>query len=248
VLFADIFTNYGSPARGLATLKVFQSLGIDVVVSGASADGRAAISQGLIATAAAQAHRTAELLRPYVEEGRDVVVIEPSVLAMFRLDYRRLLTSGDSRLVFELLRDHSFDAVEYLWMFIQGTGQDTAKLFPASRHPLGNRLFYHSHCQQKTIGSAPATEALLRAAGFDVATSQVECCGMAGSFGYKKEYYDLSMAVGQDLFQQVAEAERDGPRVLVATGTSCHEQLQTGLQRPVFYPTELLADIRTPES
>jgi iron-sulfur cluster protein len=248
VLFSDIFTNYGSPARGLATLKVLHSLDIDVVVSETSADGRAALSQGLMATAAAQARRTAELLRPHIEEGRDVVVIEPSVLAMFRLDYRRLLTNGDSRLLFELLRDHSFDAVEYLWMFMQGTGLDAAQVFPASRHPLGTRLFYHSHCQQKTVGSAPATEALLRAAGFDVATSTVECCGMAGSFGYKKEYYDLSMAVGQDLFQQVAEAERDGPRVLVATGTSCHEQLQAGLKRRVLYPTELLADLLTPES
>lgn len=64
---------------------------------------------------------------------------------------------------------------------------------------------------------------------------------MAGSFGYKKEYYDLSMAVGQDLFQQVAEAESDGRRVLVATGTSCHEQLASGLKRQVFCPTELLA-------
>jgi Fe-S oxidoreductase len=160
---------------------------------------------------------------------------------MFRLDYRRLLSDAEGQLLFESLRDHSFDAVEYLWAFMRGTGLDAAKLFPASRHPLGTRLFYHSHCQQKTVGGAPATEALLRAAGFDVATSNVECCGMAGSFGYKKEYYDLSLAVGQDLFQQVAEAESDGARVLVATGTSCHEQLASGLKRRVFYPTELLA-------
>lgn len=241
VIFADIFTNHGSPTRGLATLRVFQSLGIDVVVSDTCADGRAALSQGLISTAAGQARRTAELLRKYIEDGRDVVLIEPSVLAMFRLDYRRLLTDTEGQLLFASLRDHSFDAVEYLWAFMQGTGLDAAKLFPASRHALGKRLFYHSHCQQKTVGSAPATEALLRAAGFDVATSNVECCGMAGSFGYKKEYYDLSLAVGQDLFQQVAEAESDGPRVLVATGTSCHEQLASGLKRQVFYPTELLA-------
>ena len=243
VLFADIFTNFGSPARGLATLNVFESAGIDVVVSDACADGRAAISQGLIATAARQARHTAELLRKYIENGRDVVVIEPSVLAMFRLDYRRLLEGDEGRLMFERIRDHTFDAVEYLWAFMQGTGLDAAKVFPASRHRLGTRLFYHSHCQQKTVGSAPATEALLRAAGFDVATSRVECCGMAGSFGYKKEYYDLSIAVGQDLFQQVAEAESDGPRVLVATGTSCHEQLVSGLKREVLYPTELLESL-----
>ena len=139
--------------------------------------------------------------------------------------------------------------MEYLWSFMQGVGLNPAMLFPASRHPLGTRLFYHSHCQQKTVGSALATEALLRAAGFDVATSRVECCGMAGSFGYKKEYYDLSMAVGQDLFQQVAEAEADGSRVLVATGTSCHEQLAAGLKRNVLYPTELLAAlVPKPES
>ena len=249
VLFADIFTNYGSPSRGLATLEVFQSLGIDLVVSETCADGRAPLSQGLIAIAAEQARRTAERLRQYIKDDRDIVVIEPSVLAMFRLDYRRLLTDGEGQLLFQMLRDHSFDAVEYLWSFIQGVGLDAAQLFPASRHPLGTRLFYHSHCQQKTVGSALATEALLRAAGFDVATSRVECCGMAGSFGYKKEYYDLSMAVGQDLFQQVAEAEADGSRVLVATGTSCHEQLAAGLKRDVLYPTELLAAlVPKPES
>jgi Fe-S oxidoreductase len=224
----------------LATLRVLQSLGIDVVVSEACADGRAALSQGLIATAVAQARRTAELLRQYIEDGRDVLVIEPSVLAMFRLDYRRLLTDTEGKLLFERLRDSSYDAVEYLWMFMQDTGINAAQEFPASRHPLGTRLFYHSHCHQKTVGSSLATEALLRAAGFDVITSQVECCGMAGSFGYKKDYYDLSMAVGEDLFRQIAQAEAGGPRVLVATGTSCHEQLASGLKRQVYYPTELL--------
>ncbi len=243
VLFADIFTNYGSPGRGLATLKIFRAIGMDVIVSEPSPDGRAAISQGMIATAVRQARQTAEMLRRYVENGRDVVIIEPSVLATFRLDNKRLLSDHEGQLLYELLSNNCYDAVEYLWRFIHGTGRDAAKLFPAARHPLGTRVFYHSHCQQKTVGSAPATEALLRAAGFDVATSRVECCGMAGSFGYKKEYYDLSMAVGQDLFQQVAEAEADGARTLVATGTSCHEQLSAGLKRQVYYPTELLEAI-----
>ena len=246
VLFADIFTNYGSPGRGLATLKIFRSLGMDVIVSDPSPDGRAAISQGMIATAARQARHTAEMLRGHIEAGRDVVVIEPSVLATFRLDNKRLLSDREGQLLYELLRSNCYDAVEYLWSFIQGTGRDAARLFPAARHPLGTRLFYHSHCQQKTVGSAAATEALLRAAGFDVATSRVECCGMAGSFGYKKEYYELSMAVGEDLFKQVAESEADGLRTLVATGTSCHEQLVSGLKRQVYYPTELLEPILEP--
>jgi Fe-S oxidoreductase len=74
-----------------------------------------------------------------------------------------------------------------------------------------------------------------------VATSRVECCCMAGSFGYKKEYYELSMAVGEDLFAQVREAERDGERTLVASGTSCLEQLQAGMGRPTIHTMELLA-------
>jgi len=83
---------------------------------------------------------------------------------------------------------------------------------------------------------------VLRAAGFDVVTSSVECCGMAGSFGYKRDYYELSMAVGEDLFAQVRAAEQgSGQRTLVASGTSCHEQLWAGLQREVFHPAELLA-------
>ncbi len=247
VLFADIFTNYTSPARGLATLKVLESLGIDVVVSEVSADGRAALSQGLIATATAQARRTAELLRGYLGDGRDVVVVEPSVLAMFRLDYRHLLDDPDGRQLFEQLREHSFDAAEYVWRILQQSGLNAADVFPAASAPRGRQLFYHSHCQQRTLGCAAPTEALLRAAGFDVETSQVECCGMAGSFGYKKEFYDLSMAVGEDLFAQVRRAESDGgPRVLIATGTSCQEQLQSGLKRPVFHPLELLAEVVRP--
>src|SRR5207248_6930246 len=129
--------------------------------------------------------------------------------------------------------------------FVQRNGLDATKRFRAAGHARGTRVFYHSHCQQKTIGSAFATEALLRAAGFDVVTSRVECCGMAGSFGYKKEFYELSMAVGEDLFQQVRAAEADGhQRVLVATGTSCQEQLHHGLGRPVLHPMELLAGTR----
>ena len=82
---------------------------------------------------------------------------------------------------------------------------------------------------------------VLRAAGFDVATSSVECCGMAGSFGYKHDYYDLSMAVGADLFAQVQQADEEGgTRVLVASGVSCHEQLKSGMGRTALHPAEVL--------
>ncbi len=241
VLLADVFTNYNSPERGIATLEVLAAAGVDVVVSDVLADGRAALSQGLIGTATRQARSTAQSLSRYIEEERDVVVVEPSVLAMFRLDNRHLLDSSAGGCSFEVLREHSFDAAEYLAAILLRTGRSAEALFSASRSKLGSRVFYHSHCQQRTINAAAPTVGLLRAAGFDVVTSTVECCGMAGSFGYKKGFYELSIAVGADLVKQVQAAETDGARILVASGTSCQEQLHGMLARPVIHPMQLLS-------
>jgi iron-sulfur cluster protein len=245
VLLADIFTNYTSPERGLAAIELLSSVGVDLVVSDVLADGRAALSQGLIGTATAQAKTCARRLIRYIEEGRDVVVVEPSVLAMLRLDNRHLLTGPGEQELYERIRGCSFDAVEYLAEILRRAGR-SAQEFPASRSPLGIRVFYHSHCQQRTINAAAPTVDLLRAAGFDVVTSTVECCGMAGSFGYKKDYYELSIAVGEDLVKQVKAAEQDGPRTLVATGTSCQEQLHGMLGRSVIHPLQLLLTTVSP--
>jgi Fe-S oxidoreductase len=241
VLFADIFTNYGLVERGVAALRVLRALNVDIVVSESIPEGRAALSQGMIATAKKYARGAASHLQSFLDEGRDILVIEPSSLAMFRRDCHHLL---DDAVQVERFRTRTFEPVEYVAQLIQRSGRDAKDFFDISRSPVGKRLFFHAHCQQKTIGCAEPTIALLRAIGFDVATSSVECCGMAGSFGYKKDFYELSMAVGADLFQQVAEAERSGDlRALVASGTSCTEQLHAGLHRTVMHPIELLAAI-----
>jgi iron-sulfur cluster protein len=241
VLFADVFTNYGLVERGLATLQVLRALNVDVVVSDSLPEGRAALSQGLLTSAAEYAGKAAAHLERFVQDGRDIVVVEPSSLAIFRRDARHLLATREQ---FERLRVASFEPVEYVARILTASQKKPDDIFDISRSPVGKRLFYHAHCQQKTIGCAKPTERLLRALGFDVATASVECCGMAGSFGYKKDFYDLSMAVGEDLFQQVRRAE-DGaePRALVASGTSCTEQLHAGLGRKVIHPMELLAAI-----
>jgi iron-sulfur cluster protein len=242
VLFADIFTNYNWPERGIATLRVLRELGVDVVVSPPLADGRAALSQGLIATATEQAAGLVPIFEKYVAEGREIVVVEPSVLAMFRMDYRHLLKGPNADRTLEMLRAHTFDPIEYLQQLLPKIGLASKDVFDALECPRGTRVFFHSHCQQKTTGAAEANAEMLRSAGFDVVTSRVECCGMAGSFGYKKDFYDLSMAVGRDLFIQVEEAESDGPRILCASGISCQEQLAAGMNRAVFHPMQLLAD------
>ncbi len=185
----------------------------------------------------------AEMLRPYLDSGRKIVVVEPSVLAMLRFDCKQLLDDQD---MIAQLAARSFEPLHLLWDIAQTNGIDLSKLFPADKSPFGKRIFYHSHCQQRTCNAASQTVEVLRAAGFDVVTSSVECCGMAGSFGYKHDYYDLSMAVGADLFAQVRKADEDGGvRVLVASGVSCHEQLQAGIGRPAFHPTEVLMSTRS---
>jgi iron-sulfur cluster protein len=241
VLFADVFTNYGLVRRGLATLEVLRALGAQVVVSEAVPEGRAALSQGMIATAKSHARRATAELDRYLSEGRDIVVVEPSSLAVFRRDLRHLLESKER---IERFCARAFDPIEYVAKLLEQSGRKPQEVFDVSRSPVGQKLFFHAHCQQKTIGCALPTEKLLREAGFDVATSNVECCGMAGSFGYKKDFYDLSMAVGADLFAQIVQQERSGgKRALIASGTSCTEQLQAGFEREVLHPIELLAAI-----
>jgi Fe-S oxidoreductase len=237
-MLADTFTNYGSPQRGMAAVRVLRAIGVDVVLSPSIPDGRAAMSQGMIDTARVQARAMAIMLKPYLDAGKKIVVLEPSVLAMLRFDFKHLL---DDESVIATLAANSFEPLQAVWDIASETGLDIAKLFPAAKSRFGTRLFYHAHCQQKTCNAALQTIELLRAAGFEVATSSVECCGMAGSFGYKHEYYELSMAVGEDLFAQVRQADLEGgPRVLVASGVSCHEQLMAGMCRKVLHPAEVL--------
>ncbi len=238
-MLADTFTNYGSPARGMAAIRVLRAVGADVVLTQSIPDGRAAISQGMIETARLQAGVMVDMLRPYLDSGRKIAVLEPSVLAMLRFDYRHLLADRAS---FAALAENSIEALQAVWEIATKTGLEVAKLFPAAKSRFGTKLFYHSHCQQRTCNAAWQTVELLRATGFDVVTSSVECCGMAGSFGYNHDYYKLSMAVGEDLFAQVRRAEgADGPRTLVASGISCHEQLEAGMRRLVVHPVEVLA-------
>jgi Fe-S oxidoreductase len=220
-------------------MHMLRQVGLQVELSSCLPDGRAAISQGMIATARQQANDMAQMLRPYLNKGTTICVLEPSVLAMLRSDYAHLL--DDPATAATLVHGKFLEPLQLLWSITNDQHLDVAQIFPASGSPHGTRVFYHSHCQQRTCDAAWQTVEILKLCGFDVVTSSVECCGMAGSFGYKRDYYELSMAVGEDLFAQARAAEVEGgPRTLVASGTSCHEQLWAGMGREVIHPAELL--------
>ncbi|MGM0716381.1 MAG: LUD domain-containing protein [Halobacteriota archaeon] len=226
VLYPDLYTNYFSPERGKAAVRVLEALGVEVRVPSVPESGRAPLSQGMIDTADEKASAVYAALAEHLDADRDVVVIEPSDLAMFRTDYERLLPErSHSRLA-----DGSYELFEYVYGLLEnGSEIDTIRTVD------GDEITYHSHCQQRTLGLDPYTTAVLDRAGYDVSTTDVECCGMAGSFGYKSEYYELSMDVGSRLDEQLPDG---GP--VVASGTSCGEQIASLTADDAPHPIRLL--------
>ena len=231
VVYPDLYTNHVLVERGKAAVRALEALGVDVVVPDVPASGRAPFSQGMVDTAEDSADRVYAALAPHVEAGRDVVVIEPSDHTMFRREYERLLPAD----AHETLAENSYEVMEYVFGLLEN-GADADALLPAA----GERVTYHSHCQQRTLGLEAHTVAVLEELGYDVVTSDVECCGMAGSFGYKTDYYDVSVDVGERLREQFTD-DRTRGRTVVASGTSCQEQLGDLLDRPNRHPVELLA-------
>ncbi len=234
VLYPDVYTNYVDVARGKAAVRVLEALGVHVRVPAVPESGRAPLSQGMIATADERASGVYAALAEHLDAGRDVVVIEPSDLAMFHREYERFLPDAS----YERLRENSYEALEYVYGLLEN-GAD-----PDALRTGDEEIAYHSHCQQRTLGLAPYTRSVLEHCGYDVVESDVECCGMAGSFGYKSEYYELSMDVGERLADQFTAPETKD-RVVVATGTSCGDQLDDLLRRDSRHPLEVL-DPATP--
>jgi iron-sulfur cluster protein len=232
VLYPDLYTNHVQVERGKAAVRALEALGVDVVVPPVASSGRAPYSQGMVATARDHAERVTETLAPYVADGRDVVVVEPSDHAMFTREYERLVDAD----AYTSLSENSYEVLEYVYGLLEN-GADASALSNGD----GEGVAYHSHCQQRTLGLESHTVAVLDACDYDVVTSDVECCGMAGSFGYKSDYYELSMDVGDRLRDQL-EADGVRDRRVVASGTSCLEQIDSLLERQPRHPVELLVE------
>ncbi|NGM70362.1 LUD domain-containing protein [Natronolimnobius sp. AArcel1] len=233
VLYPDIYTNYIAIERGKAAIRALEALGISVILSEPIESGRAPLSQGMIETARGKASNVHTSLVEHIDAGRDVVVIEPSDLAIFRDEYERLLPEAS----YERLSEHSYEILEYIYGLLEQEGLDPDTLAGPTETG-GDLVAYHSHCQQRTLGLEAHSIAVLERLGYAVETSDVECCGMAGSFGYKSQYYELSMDVGSDLQAQFDEIDADH---VVASGTSCTEQIESLIERRPPHVIELVA-------
>ncbi|ELY64491.1 FAD-binding and (Fe-S)-binding domain-containing protein [Natrinema versiforme] len=238
VLFPDTDTNYSNPELGKAAVAVLEAANVRVVVPDLGPTGRAAYSTGMLDVAAEQGRDLLADLEPYLERGWSVLFVEPSDAAMVVDEYRSLL--ADERV--ERLAANAFGVCEYVderrldeeLTFVQSENADT-------------RLSFHGHCHQKARGADHHAVGVLRRAGYAVDPVDSSCCGMAGSFGYEAEHYDLSKAIGsllrEDLEASAAgRADGDGESIVVAPGTSCRTQVGDfeGYDRPA-HPVELLA-------
>lgn len=235
VLYPDPSTNYVQVERGQAAVRVLEALGVEVTLPDLPASGRAPLSQGMVDTAERQARELSTALDGHIEAGREIVVIEPSDLAMLRADYEKLLDDDTA----QRLSEHSYEVMEYVYGLVHHLESETILSNLLSDATEDTPIAYHSHCQQRTLGLEVYTTEVLEALGYDIVTSDVECCGMAGSFGYKSQFFDLSVDVADPLRDHFSTLElQDSP--LVASGISCSDQLEGVVDRSVIHPVELI--------
>ncbi len=227
LLFPDVDTVYSHPERGLAAVRVLEAAGVHVYLPNhLGPSGRAAYSLGRLDLAADRAAAVVETVSPYLETGWELVALEPSDAVMIQDEYRSLLGEDATALA-----AHTYGVCEYL--------DRTDLTSNISLDVPGEPLAYHGHCHQHAQGTDGHAAAVLAAAGYDVDELATGCCGMAGSFGYEAEHYDLSRAIGQDL---VAAVEASDARRVVASGVSCRTQLGDGPVGDARHPIEAVAD------
>ncbi|MFB6952121.1 FAD-binding and (Fe-S)-binding domain-containing protein [Streptomyces niveus] len=237
---ADSFTTFTEPDIGRAAVQLLELSGWDVRLESGVCCGRSSLSKGLVDDAKNKARHLADTLSKATEAGSPVVGCEPSCLMTLRDEHLSLLPddpavkdiAGRVRQVEELL-------VEAI---------DDGRLRPREDSWLAGRtLVYHGHCHQKAEVGTAATVALLnRIPGVSVVELDAGCCGMAGSFGFESEHYDVSMTVGEDRLFPAITAE-PAETVVVATGVSCRQQIFHGTARDAWHPVQLLWEAVTSE-
>ncbi|MBN1121615.1 MAG: FAD-binding protein [Anaerolineae bacterium] len=233
VLFHDTFMEHNDPQIGQAAVKVLEAAGYTpILLKEKKCCGRPAVSKGLLKEAVRLARHNVGLLAPYVREGVSIVGCEPSCMAMLADEYRDLAPGEESRLVAEGVS--MIDA----FLFKELSAGQIGLTFDGKPR----RVLFHGHCQQKSIFGIKETVGLLRMIpNCTVEVIESGCCGMAGSFGYEKEHYDLSIQLAE---MSLAPAIRAAApeTIICAAGTSCREQIAHTTGRRALHPIEVLAE------
>ncbi|MCC6290096.1 MAG: FAD-binding protein [Chitinophagaceae bacterium] len=234
--FCDEFTNYNDTEIGIKAILLLEKLGYDVVIPDHIESGRSWLSKGLLRKAKTIAQQNIKNLSPLITEETPMIGVEPSTILTFRDEYIDL-ADDDVYESAKSLSKNVWTIDEFLSMELDRGRIDTG-LFTTD----AKNVFLHGHCQQKALSSVtPTVKILSIPRGYKVQTIPSGCCGMAGSFGYEKEHYDLSMKVAElVLLPTVRKAQEQD--IIAAPGTSCRHQIKDGAFRKALHPVEILYD------
>lgn len=235
-LFCDEFTNYNDTEIGIKAIQLLERLGYTVSIPKHIESGRAWLSKGLLREAKKIANSNIELLKDTVTDKAPLIGVEPSAILTFRDEYIDLASDANFEAA-KTLSKNVFLIDEFIAAEI-----DKGNISPEQFSKEKKLIKLHGHCQQKALSSVAASVKLLSLPeNYSVETIPSGCCGMAGSFGYEKEHYELSMKVGGlVLFPTVRKQPADV--ILAAPGTSCRHQVKDGTGRKAWHPVEVLYD------
>jgi FAD/FMN-containing dehydrogenase/Fe-S oxidoreductase len=233
-LFCDEFTNYNDVEIGKKAIMLLEKLGYEVVIPNHAPSGRPQLSKGLLKDAKKIAEQNVRMLKDLISAETPLVGIEPSAILTFRDEYPDLVTEELVEAAKELAKNAlQFD--EFIAREIDAKRLQSSQFTNESK-----TIKLHGHCQQKAIASLVPTKKMLSLPkNYQVQLIPSGCCGMAGSFGYEKEHYDLSMKIGElVLFPTVRNQPKEV--IIAAPGTSCRHQIHDGTGREALHPVEIL--------
>lgn len=229
LLFVDTFTNFYHPEVGEAAWRVLQSGGRTPALAPNVCCGRPLISKGFLAEARQAARENTRRLLAWAQQNKPIVFLEPSCLSAVKEDAPALLRDKE--------QEEALAVAEVCRLF-----EEAALELPAPAPPGGRRVLLHGHCHQKAMGLlAPAKELLARVA--EVSDPDAGCCGMAGSFGYTRDHYEISRRIGERrLFPAIRN--RKPATAIVASGVSCRHQIRDFTGEAALHPAVYLDSLK----
>ena len=231
LLFNDTFNTYNTPEIAQAAVEVLEAAGCEVYLPAPGCCGRPMISKGMIQAARQAALDTIERLAIFAHQGIPIIGLEPSCLLTLKDEYLGLFP-GDPDAIAVANMAVLFDE------FISGD-EIRARLEP-QLSSLGGQVLLHGHCHQKALVGTDHTIAALQMAGLQIEEVDSGCCGMAGSFGYEAEHYDISIQMAERRLLPAVEAAA-ADTIVVAPGVSCRAQILHGAERQALHPAQVLA-------
>jgi Fe-S oxidoreductase len=233
-LFADEFTNYQESEIGIATIMLLEKLGYQVIIPKHIESGRTYLSKGMLNEAARAANHNVRVLASLVTKEHPVVGIEPSALLTLRDEYPELVNE-ELKVQARNIAESTYTIEEFI-----ASEFDKGNIKQASFTSGEQTISFHSHCYQKALSDTSLTKKILEIpVNYKAEEIPSGCCGMAGSFGYEKEHYDLSMKIGElVLFPEVRKRKQES--LIVAAGTSCRHQIKDGTDVEAQHPVQVL--------